>query len=63
MGGTVDDQTVRNDMKDCGQFSGDRSSGADVFVLRGRGTEGGDVVHLSAAKYRHRAGPWRVRVI
>lgn len=59
MRGTVDDQTFRKDMKAGGQFSCDRSSGADVFVWRGRGTEGGDVVHLNAAKYKHRAGPIR----
>lgn len=48
--GTVDDQTFKKEMNAGGQFACDRSSGANVFKCRGRGTEGGDVVHLSAAK-------------
>ena len=31
-------------------------------ALRGRGTEGGSVVHRKAAKYRHNAGPRNRRV-
>jgi hypothetical protein len=34
----------------------------DDDLDRGRGTEGGCVVHRNAAKYKHNAGPGRKRV-
>ena len=61
MVGTVFAQTRRNGMKGGGQFSYERSIGVDDDddddVDRGRGTEGGFVVHRKAAKYKHNAGP------
>lgn len=48
--GTLELQTLRNDRKASGQFVWDRSRGWEVFVSRGRGTEGGVVVQRSAAK-------------
>jgi hypothetical protein len=50
-------QTRKNDRNAGGQFVSERSVGARVLSRRGRGTEGGDVVHLNAAKYKHNAGP------
>jgi hypothetical protein len=48
-------------MKGGGQFSYESCIGADAddndLDGRGRGTEGGFVVHRNAAKYKHNAGP------
>jgi hypothetical protein len=58
MAGTVFAQTRRKDTKGGGQFSYESSIGVDEDLLdRGRGTEGGCVVHRNAAKYKHNAGP------
>ena len=63
MVGTVFAQTRRKEMKGGGQFSYESSIGVDDddddddLLDRGRGTEGGFVVHLNAAKYKHNAGP------
>lgn len=52
--GTVFDHTWRNETNDGGQFSGERSIGVDDddddLIVRGSGTDGGFVVHRSAAK-------------
>lgn len=61
MGGTSLAQAVRNGMNVGGQFVGLRSIGSPPPFERGRGTLGGLVVHLSAAKYKHRAGPVTMR--
>jgi hypothetical protein len=53
----VPHQTSRKEANAGGQFAGERSTGLEFFDDRGRGTEGGDVVQRSAAKYRHNAGP------
>ena len=57
MAGTVFAQTRRKEMKGGGQFSYESSKGVDDDLDRGRGTEGGFVVHRNAAKYKHNAGP------
>lgn len=57
MVGTVFAQTRRKEMKGGGQFSYESSIGVDDDCDRGRGTEGGCVVHRNAAKYKHNAGP------
>ena len=60
MVGTVFAQTRRKEMKGGGQFSYESSIGVDDdddLLDRGRGTEGGFVVHRNAAKYKHNAGP------
>lgn len=46
-----------------GQLFSDNSIMAECVLspLRGRGTDGGLVVHLNAAKYRQRAGPGQER--
>lgn len=60
MVGTVFAQTRRKETKVGGQFSNESSIGVDDDDLeRGRGTEGGSVVHRNAAKYKHNAGPGR----
>lgn len=38
-------------------MSAESSSGDEDLVARGSGTDGGFVVHRSAAKYKHNAGP------
>jgi hypothetical protein len=55
-------QTRRKEKKGGGQFSYESSIGVDDDLDRGRGTEGGCVVHRNAAKYKHNAGPGRKRV-
>lgn len=47
---TLELQTFRNEMNAGGQLVWERSRGCDVLLCRGRGTEGGVVVHRSAAK-------------
>ena len=49
---------IRNGLNAVGQLLSERSVGGALFLFRrGRGTDGGFVVDLSAAKYRHNAGP------
>lgn len=57
MAGTVFAQTRRKETKGGGQLSYESSIGVDDDLERGRGTEGGWVVHRNAAKYKHNAGP------
>ena len=57
MSGTQVAQSRRKAMNVVGQFSSERSRSGPDLVVRGRGTEGGFVVHLKAAKKRHSAGP------
>jgi len=44
-------------MKVGGQFSWDSSIGDELLDVLGKGTEGGFVVDLKAAKYKQSAGP------
>lgn len=62
MAGTVFAQTRRKETKGGGQFSYESSMGVDDDLDRGRGTDGGWVVHRNAAKYKHNAGPDRKRL-
>ena len=61
MVGTVFAQTRRKETKGGGQLSYESSIGVDDddddLDNRGRGTDGGCVVHRNAAKYKHNAGP------
>lgn len=61
MGTTVEDQTRRKGWKAGGQLFKLRSVGSDAeegdLVDFGNGTDGGEVVHRNAAKYKHSAGP------
>lgn len=61
--GTVCDQTIRKGRNAGGQLERERSLGVILFafVNRGRGTDGGLVVDLRAAKYKHNAGPTYVQ--
>ena len=57
MGSTVFAQTRRKDLKAGGQFSYDSSICGELLEALGKGTEGGLVVDLKAAKYKQSAGP------
>lgn len=59
MDGTAFAHTRRKGTKAGGQLSCESSIGCEDedFDDRGRGTEGGLVVHRKAAKYKHSAGP------
>jgi hypothetical protein len=48
-------------MKAGGQFSWDRAIGPELLEGLGRGTEGGFVVDLRAAKYKQSAGPVTIK--
>ncbi len=50
MDGTDLAHTERNEVNAGGQFSAESSVGSDDLLRRGRGTEGGFVVHRRAAK-------------
>jgi hypothetical protein len=60
--GTHSAQRRRKGVNTVGQLERERLCRGADFSRRGRGTEGGEVVLRSAAKYRHNAGPTEVTI-